>query len=110
MDAELGPVTTKADIWALGCIMIEMSGGTLYAAGMASVAIARQVCDKKVSPSLPASHGLPKPLEEVIKQCLTIDHVRRPRAAEVLQVGFHANVSEHSSGVLDGVCTVLLLY
>ena len=86
MDRELGPVSTKADMWALGCTMITMSGGILYSADMSSIAIARQVCDKKVAPKLPAGHGLAKALEDIVKQCLELDYSKRPEPAIVLQV------------------------
>lgn len=95
-DRDMGPTTEKVDIWALGCVMIAMSGGGPFPDDMSGPAIGHQLCNKRASPKLGPSHRFGKSVEQIVAQCLTIDAAGRPTANQLLQVclwlgGGHAN-------------------
>ncbi|KAL0022471.1 hypothetical protein WJX79_006692 [Trebouxia sp. C0005] len=85
-DRDMGPTTEKVDIWALGCVMIAMSGGGPFPDDMSGPAIGHQLCNKRASPKLGPSHRFGKSVEQIVAQCLTIDAAGRPTANQLLQM------------------------
>merc|ERR1711972_235949 len=67
-DAVHGKLTEKVDIWALGCILIELFGGVLPYADCRSMAqLSTRILVEGRPPDLPPS--IPAPLREVIFRC-----------------------------------------
>ena len=64
-DPDLGDTTAKADIWALGCTIVEMGTGTVYPAKYSTdTHIMNRVSGQKQGPDIPSS--FPKDLRHVL--------------------------------------------
>lgn len=75
-------ITEKVDIWAMGCIFIEIFGGSLPYEGVTTLAdLTREMLLHKRAPSLPGD--LPDPLKSIIRGCHHFDHRLRPGAKQV---------------------------
>jgi tetratricopeptide (TPR) repeat protein len=73
------PLTTAADIYALGIVIYEMvTGKRLFPAGV-TLEDAVQRVNEEVK--LPENHGLTEEWEAAILQCLALDPARRPPSA-----------------------------
>ena len=75
MDTE-AMVTAESNIWALGCILLEMYTGSTWPVGVVIARLHRR----------PADDGLPERLAAIILQCLHTRPHMRPSAADVTQV------------------------
>ena len=71
------PASGKADIWALGCILLEMYMGRTWPSAAAAA---------KLFTVGPYSGHLPPALADIIQQCLAINPEARPTASQVKQV------------------------
>merc|ERR1719161_457542 len=64
-DTSNGKLTEKVDIWAIGCIMIELFGGVLaYADCNTMPQLTKRLLIEKRPPDVPAS--IPQPLSGII--------------------------------------------
>ena len=80
---EFGKVTTQADIWAWGCIAVEMLSGAAPWSGMRALEILGRVVNKKQTPQVPS--GLPAWLSALLRQSFLHVATDRPTAAEVVK-------------------------
>ncbi|CAD7702139.1 unnamed protein product [Ostreobium quekettii] len=80
----MGGMSTKTDIWSLGCVIIELYTGLPPWHGLEVQAIATKVKDEGQVPRIP--RGLPPPLASMLRQCLSFNPDERPQAREVLEV------------------------
>ena len=74
----------KSDVWSLGISIIEMAEGKNPYAGLAPLAIMREVVDGKL-PSL-TSPGWSSDLVDFVSQCLVKDVEKRASAEELMKV------------------------
>ena len=72
--------TATSNIWALGCVLLEMYTRTSWPLGV----LIAKLHDR------PADDGLPESLAAVILQCLQPRPEDRPTANEVAQVRVHS--------------------
>mmetsp|Transcript_19564 Transcript_19564/g.56106 ORF Transcript_19564/g.56106 Transcript_19564/m.56106 type:complete len:115 (+) Transcript_19564:171-515(+) len=83
-DSSTSRITEKVDIWALGCIVIEIFGGPLPFSHCTSIQqIMTSLLLKKEPPVVP--HFLPPNIRQIIKRCFEFDPAKRPTAREVLR-------------------------
>lgn len=80
-------VTTKADVWALGCILLQLSSGALWPAEMSAHEIAGEIHDEQ-APAIPGT--LPPALQDVLTGCFQAKPEKRPTIESVLQVSASA--------------------
>jgi serine/threonine protein kinase len=81
-DAMHGKLTEKVDIWAIGCIFIELFGGVLPYADCSTMAqLSGRILVEKRPPEMPPT--VPPPLAVLTRRCLTFDAPRRPHAVEL---------------------------
>jgi serine/threonine protein kinase len=75
-------LTEKIDIWAMGCMFVEIFGGPFPYEGCNSlVELTRTILDEKKTPVVPAHiHPLIQPL---LRKCLWYYHEQRLSAKEV---------------------------
>lgn len=74
-------ITEKVDIWAMGCIFIEIFGGTLPYDGINTLAeLTREMLVHKRGPALPPI--IPEPLKRIIRGCHNFDHRLRPTSQQ----------------------------
>jgi serine/threonine protein kinase len=77
-------ITEKIDIWAMGCIFIEIFGGPLPYEGCNNLAdLTRTILMEHRSPHVPSK--IPPPIANIIRSMLDFDHKRRPNAAKVVE-------------------------
>jgi len=77
-------ITEKVDLWAMGCIFIEIFGGTLPYESINSLAdLTRELLVHKRPPSLPGQ--IPDDLKPIISGCHNFDHRSRPSADQVFE-------------------------
>jgi hypothetical protein len=72
----IGP---EVDVWAMGCVIVEMCTGAMPFAGMRMQQITRAVCDRRVVPEVP-NHA---PAADVVRRCFAFEPAARPSAAEL---------------------------
>lgn len=81
-EASYGKLTEKVDIWAMGCIFIELFGNQLPYADCQSMAqLSARILVQRKPPDLPAT--VPAPLREVAKRCLMFDERMRINAGDL---------------------------
>jgi len=86
------PATTKVDIWALGCTVIEMADGRPpWSDESGLVEVLLKIARATSPPPIPASLG-PEGTD-FVQKCLIRDPVLRPTADELLQHPFVASIS-----------------
>jgi mitogen-activated protein kinase kinase kinase len=74
--------TRKADIWSLGCLVVEMMTGTHPFPDSSQLQAIFKIGGAKISPTIP-----PNASEEAkvfLKQAFEVDHTKRPSAEELL--------------------------
>eukprot|EP00920_Eleutheroschizon_duboscqi_P042324 GHVT01101177.1.p1 GENE.GHVT01101177.1~~GHVT01101177.1.p1 ORF type:complete len:129 (+),score=30.99 GHVT01101177.1:174-560(+) len=77
-------LTEKVDIWAMGCVFIEIFGGPLAHFECQHVQQVRAKLLAGIAPTVPDS--FPKPLGDLCRSCLAIDQRQRPSALSAGQV------------------------
>lgn len=81
-EASYGKLTEKVDIWAMGCIFIELFGNQLpYADCQTMAHLSNRILVERRPPVLPPS--VPAPLVEVAKRCLLFDERMRINAGDL---------------------------
>ena len=70
-------MTSKADMYALGCLLVEMCTGEPWDTGIITLRVFHPKADRAVSP-----------LAHIMQRCLCLDPAGRPTAAKVQQVRF----------------------
>jgi len=76
-------ITEKIDIWAVGCIFVEIFGGPLPYEQINTLAeLTREMLVHKRSPFVPQ---LPGDLNEIVSSCLLFDHVARPGSKRLFE-------------------------
>ena len=103
LDEDLGNISSKADMWALACTMIEMGSGSVYPAGMTGNKICTRLMTQQIGPSVP--EWFPPMLQDVLRQCLIMPPADRPTASEVMQVSCKLALSSAALG--DDDCSYL---
>ena len=78
---DLGRATGQADVWAWGCVVVELLAGARPWQGRSEQQIMFQVVMKKGTPELPAE--LPTRLETLLHRCFAYAAADRPAAVEV---------------------------
>lgn len=82
-DPSLAKLTEKVDIWALGCVLIELFGGILaYADCTTMVHLTKRITVDKRPPDVPPSVN--PQVAAVIRNCVNFDAPRRPNASDLL--------------------------
>jgi len=76
-------ITEKVDIWALGCIFVEIFGGPLPYEQCNSLVELVRLMDAKRAPTIPPN--IIPMIGQVIQACLTFDFIRRPAARELFE-------------------------
>jgi tetratricopeptide (TPR) repeat protein len=77
-----GRITEKVDVWALGCILIEVFGGPLPYDDCTNIQqIVAKVLIEKVSPHIPS--GLPKGLRAIVEECFQFDPKLRTTTQDI---------------------------
>jgi eukaryotic-like serine/threonine-protein kinase len=79
---EFGKVGPPADMWALGCVIVEMLTGFAPWRGRHAMEIMMNVAGKKQVPSIPSELG--GPLQELLHRCFVHVQVDRPTAQQAL--------------------------
>ncbi|CEL98401.1 unnamed protein product [Vitrella brassicaformis CCMP3155] len=82
IEPELGKLTTKADIWAVGGVAIELHGGRRPFEGFGPAQILHKVVNKKEIPDIPQS--LLPHIKNAIKSCFIFKAANRPTATQFL--------------------------
>jgi serine/threonine protein kinase len=77
------PVTSAADVFALGLVAAEAATGRHPYGHGNGLAIAARIAGTDHEP--PALEGLERPLADVVRRCLTADPAARPSAAELAE-------------------------
>jgi len=82
-DAAHGKITEKVDIWAVGCILIELFGNVLPYADCSTMAqlSARILVDRR-SPDVPPM--VPPPLTALIRACTNFDPCKRLTGTDLI--------------------------
>lgn len=79
---EKSKITEKIDIWALGCIFIEIFGGGLPYEGCNSLPqLTRIMLEGKKIPKVPSN--MSKSMRALVISCLDFNHVMRPTAKQI---------------------------
>jgi serine/threonine protein kinase len=79
-----GKASNKTDVWALGCIILEMLTGSKAWAGKRPPEIQFLVALKQQAPPIPS--GLPEPLDSTLRACLVHHQEQRASALEVVEM------------------------
>eukprot|EP00899_Mesostigma_viride_P022180 jgi/Mesvir1/3146/Mv16313-RA.3 len=80
---EFGGITTAADAWGFGCILVEMASATAPWAGLNMFQIMTHVTPPRMmSPAIPDS--LPGSLRDLVRRCFAYQPTDRPPFAEIL--------------------------
>jgi len=81
-DAKIGKLTEKVDIWAAGCILIELFGGVLpYADCLTMPQLTARILVEKRPPDVPP--GTPPQIVALIGRCVMFDPSWRITATEL---------------------------
>ncbi|KAF9264082.1 kinase-like protein [Marasmius fiardii PR-910] len=77
--------SSKADIWSIGCLFLEMVSGKRPWAGENTFAVMFQIYQKKLPPPVPEGTELSRLAENFKRQCFAINSEERPSAEELLK-------------------------
>lgn len=78
---EFGGLGPAADVWATGCCLLEMLSGAPPWNGERHQVISRKVCDKRLTPPIPAS--VAEPISSLLAKCFNYQPASRPCAREL---------------------------
>eukprot|EP00931_Biecheleriopsis_adriatica_P042148 TRINITY_DN24024_c0_g1_i1.p1 TRINITY_DN24024_c0_g1~~TRINITY_DN24024_c0_g1_i1.p1 ORF type:complete len:973 (-),score=190.64 TRINITY_DN24024_c0_g1_i1:95-2707(-) len=83
-DRDIGPITVKADIWSVGCILIEIFGGCLPFAECSCVPqIIKAILLERTGPTVPDTV---EPLvAKLLETVLALDAENRPSSCQALE-------------------------
>ncbi|KAL3689563.1 hypothetical protein R1sor_015872 [Riccia sorocarpa] len=82
-----------ADIWSLGCTVLEMCTGEIPFQDVTNnAAVVFKIGNLKTSPNIPAS--LPEQMKDFLRQCFKKDPTERPTAQILLQHPFVAGIPD----------------
>lgn len=81
------PITTKADVWGLGCILLQLSSGGLWSDDMSPHEIAGEIHNEQ-APVIP--NTLPQALQDMLTGCFKARPEERLTMEAVLQVSASA--------------------
>ena len=81
---EARQVSSQADIWALGCTLLEMCAGPPFPLGTPTAVVVKRIVSEGKGPEVPPE--VPEPLAGIIRQCLQPDPQKRPTVSQVQQV------------------------
>lgn len=74
-------ITEKIDIWAMGCIFVEICGGPLPYEQITTLAdLTRELLVNRRTPHVPS--GIPQEVRQVICACLSFDYTLRPNSKD----------------------------
>lgn len=76
----------KADVWSLGCTIIEMITGKPPYAGTPAVTAIYKIASSNEPPPLP--DGISDSLRDFLSKCFVVDPAKRASVAELLQHPF----------------------
>ena len=76
--------STKSDIWAYGCLVIEIYNRGVVYDGLSLVQVAGQVATGSLRPKIPAH--VPAMLHEVLNRCWSMEPSARPDMQEIVDV------------------------
>eukprot|EP00899_Mesostigma_viride_P007659 jgi/Mesvir1/16895/Mv15771-RA.8 len=89
---EFGGLTTSADAWGFGCILVEMASGSAPWAGLSMFQMMANVSKfQRLSPAIP--EGLPSALADLLRRCFSYQPADRPTFAEIIAVLRHVTVA-----------------
>ena len=106
-DRNLVETTGKADVWAWGCVMVEMLAGERPWQGIQDMQVMHEVTIKKNTPQVPAD--LPPRLDALLRRCFAYTAADRPSASEVsVEVqAVASNLDAHTAADLAAVPPVV---
>jgi serine/threonine protein kinase len=93
----------EVDVWAIGCLVVEMSTGVMPFAGLQMQQIVRAVCDRRVVPDVP-DHA---PAADVVRRCFEFDRTDRPTAAQLAEALKPSNQPSDSGATANGDASLL---
>eukprot|EP00811_Abedinium_folium_P004388 NODE_1403_length_2489_cov_5.317951.p1 GENE.NODE_1403_length_2489_cov_5.317951~~NODE_1403_length_2489_cov_5.317951.p1 ORF type:complete len:696 (+),score=137.60 NODE_1403_length_2489_cov_5.317951:142-2229(+) len=77
-------ITEKIDIWAMGCIFVEIFGGPLPYENINTLAeLTREMLVHRRPPLVPSE--LPALLQKIFRSCVNFDHRLRPTSTQVFE-------------------------
>lgn len=76
------PYNEKTDIWALGCVLYQMCTGRYPFEAKTQASLALKIVMGKYTP-IPSHYSAD--IAELVHQCLSVDHTRRPTAKYILE-------------------------
>lgn len=82
------PYNEKTDIWALGCILYQMCTGKYPFDAANQAALAMKIVTGRYTP-IPNTYSTQ--MAEMVQQCLSVDHKRRPTASYILEKPYVKN-------------------
>jgi len=83
-DPRHGKLSEKVDIWALGCILIEVFAGILpYADCVTMAQLSARILVQRQPPSVPGS--VPPNIRQVICSCVNFNIDQRPTAQDLVR-------------------------
>jgi len=92
-------ITEKIDIWAMGCILSEINGGSLPYSGFNTLAdLTREMLQNRRPPSIPPH--VSQPLQIIILNCYNFEARQRPSAKQVFEQLRDVKQSLRQQGVL----------
>jgi serine/threonine-protein kinase len=81
-EESFGKLSPKTDMWAFGCVVVEMLTGFAPWRGKQPMQIMMSVAGKRQAPAVPGeARGA---LAEILRRCLSIDQGARPTAEQAL--------------------------
>lgn len=81
-DAANGKLTEKVDVWAMGCVFIELFGGVLPYADCSSMAqLSKRILVERRPPECP--QGVSPQIANLVRYCVNFDAARRPTAQQL---------------------------
>lgn len=77
-------ITEKIDVWAMGCIFIEICGGPLPYETISTLAdLTREMLVHRRKPAVPGS--IPHEVRHIITSCVSFDYKFRPNSKQVFE-------------------------